>query len=109
MDAKCDKLSATLPFNFRPGPALAGKISALQEQVAQRGGKLGPTEIVRDGLLGCWPQVSTYLLVRHTTAQTDSASVSRLVALAQKAHEHGITPEQFEAHLSALLEQKLAS
>lgn len=109
MDAKTEKLSSTAPFNFRPGPALAAKISDLQELVAKRGGHLGPTEIVRDGLLGCWPEVSTYLLVRHTTAAADATAVARLVAIAQKAIEHGVTPEALEAEIAQLMERKLVT
>jgi len=107
MDAKTAKLSAQPPINFRPGP-LAEKITALQAEVLAQGGRITPTEIVRDGLLGCWDQVRTHLLVRHTTSVTTAPDVARLVAIGQRALEQGLTPDQVEEHFTRLIEQKLA-
>lgn len=108
MDAKNEKLSATQPFNFRWGAALAEKVVTLQSDIAARGGKITPTEIIRDGLLGCWDEVRMHLLVRHTTPPAHAADVSRMVAICAKANEHGVTPEQIEAHLSQLICLNLA-
>lgn len=107
MDATDEKLSATRPFNFRWGKDLAAKVLQLEAEVSARGGKITPTEIIREGLLGCWPQVRTHLLVRHTTPVAESDAVARLVAICSKAIEHGVTPDQIEATLSAQLEKNL--
>ena len=96
MDPEAEKLNAVAPFSFRPGQALAKKIGILQRQIARRGGVLSPTEAVRDGLLGCWPEVRTYLLIRHTSTPADSAAVSRIVAAAQKAIKRGFSVKQIE-------------
>lgn len=109
MDAADEKLSATRPFNFRWGKDLCAKVIQLQTDIAARGGKITPTEIIRDGLLGCWDQVRTHLLVRHTTPPGESTDVARLVAIGQKALEHGLTADQVEEHFATLIEQKLAS
>lgn len=96
MDPEAEKLNAVVPFSFRPGQALAKKISTLQQQIARRGGLLSPTEVVREGLLGCWPEVRTYLLVRHTSTPADGAAVSRIVVAAQKALKRGLSVKEIE-------------
>lgn len=96
MDPEAEKLNAVVPFSFRPGQALAKKISTLQRQIARRGGLLSPTEVIRDGLLGCWPEVRTYLIIRHTSTPADSAAVSRIVTAAQKALKRGHTVKAIE-------------
>ncbi|HWA27839.1 MAG TPA: hypothetical protein VG734_19445 [Lacunisphaera sp.] len=108
MDAPVEKLGVTQPINFRPGP-LAAKIAELQAEVARRGGRITPTEIVREGLLGCWTEVRTHLLVRHTVPPAQSEEMSRFVAICGRALEHGVTPDELEAQVTALMERKLAS
>jgi hypothetical protein len=103
------KLSSAKPIGFRPGPLLSGKIAALQEEVARRGGSISATDIIRDGLLGCWPQVHAHLLVRHTTVPAQADAVARILAHASKAMELGVTPDQIEAQLELLLERKLTT
>jgi hypothetical protein len=107
MDARIDKLSATLPFNFRPGPTLAKKVRQLQAEVKRMGGKVELTEIIREGLLANWEHVRTHMLVRHTTAPANAELVTRIVAVANKAIQHGVTADEVESHLSDLLERKL--
>lgn len=107
MDAKGEKVSANKPFNFRWGPELAAKIATLQAEIAARGGEITPTTIIREGLLGCWPQVHQHLLVRHTTPPGRAADIARLVGIATLAIQHGVTPEQLEQHLATLIERQL--
>jgi hypothetical protein len=106
--AKGPNLSSAKSIGFRPGPLLAAKITALQTEVSARGGSLDTTDVIRDGLLGCWDQVRTHLLVRHTTSVTTAPDVARLVAIGQRALEQGLTPDQVEEHFTRLIEQKLA-
>lgn len=103
------KLSSAKSIGFRPGPLLSEKIAALQAEVAARGGALDVTDIIREGLLACWPQVSSHLLVRHTVAPAQADAVAQLVAICAKAIEHGITPAQIETALDAQLETNLSA
>lgn len=107
MDAKVTKVSATEPTKFRAGEELAGLMNSLQDEIIARGGSIKISRIVREGLLGCWPQVRTHLLVRHTTPVAQADAVARLVAICSKAIEHGVTPDQIEATLDAQLEKNL--
>jgi hypothetical protein len=102
------KLSSAKSIGFRPGPLLAEKIATLQSDVAARGGSIDITDVIREGLLGCWPQVRTHLLVRHTTPPANADDVARLVAICAKALEHGVSPDQIEATLTAQMETALS-
>ena len=109
MDAKlAEKISLTGPMNFRPGPALAQKMADLAREVTVRGGRITPTEIVRDGLLGCWPQVRSHLLVRHTAPPALAEPLARLLAIVAKDLELGVPAATIEGRLLDLLTAHLS-
>ncbi len=94
------KLSATGTINFRPGP-LAGKIAILKREIlAQGGGRITATEVVREGLLGCWEQVRSHLLLRNTTRVIDATGkplgtlTSEEMALHVQAKRLGLDPAE---------------
>lgn len=88
MEASTTKISAANAINFRPGELLRGKLDTLAGRT-----KRGISEIIRDGLLGNWPQIeSLNLALAGSGPGEDAELLLSWLAACREAHRLGLNP-----------------
>lgn len=96
------------PIKFRPGKELGVLLEELMAELRVRQPAVELSATLREALLAYFPHLRAYLLARQQ-ANLEGGELVRLTLVAAQAAQHGITAEQIEEALAALLEKKLSA